>query len=91
MKTLLPFHPFIAMSTLAQQRPLYSYVAPSSPLHEKRIELISMADITTVSAKGIRKQIESLSGRSLEPVKREFDELVMEIYQKITDDVSTSW
>ncbi|KAF9326923.1 hypothetical protein BG006_009713 [Podila minutissima] len=56
----------------------------------KVTELISMADITTVSAKGIRKQIESLSGRSLEPVKREFDELVMEIYQKITDDIEQS-
>ncbi|KAF9376585.1 hypothetical protein CPB97_010717 [Podila verticillata] len=56
----------------------------------KVTELISMADITTVSAKGIRKQIESLTGKTLEPVKREFDELVMEIYQKITDDIEQS-
>ncbi|KAF9210626.1 hypothetical protein CPC16_005472 [Podila verticillata] len=56
----------------------------------KVTELISKADITTVSAKGIRKQIESLTGKTLEPVKRGFDELVMEIYQKITDDIEQS-
>ncbi|KAF9406655.1 hypothetical protein BGZ94_003015, partial [Podila epigama] len=56
----------------------------------KVTELISVADITTVSAKRIRKQIEALTNTSLEPVKREFDELVMEIYQNITDDIERS-
>jgi len=52
------------------------------------VELISQADITTVSAKGIRRKIETLTNSSLDHVKREFDEMVMEIYEKITDDVS---
>ncbi|KAF8938576.1 hypothetical protein EDD21DRAFT_363056 [Dissophora ornata] len=50
-------------------------------------ELIRQADITTVSARGIRKQIETLTNSSLANVKREFDELVMEIYSKITDEI----
>ncbi|GJJ76070.1 upstream activation factor subunit UAF30 [Entomortierella parvispora] len=53
----------------------------------KVAELISQADITTVSAKGIRRKIETLTNSSLDHVKREFDELVMEIYEKITDDI----
>ncbi|KAG0199901.1 hypothetical protein BGX28_006906 [Mortierella sp. GBA30] len=50
-------------------------------------ELISEADITTVSARRIRKQIEAHTNSSLDNVKREFDEMVMEIYEKITDDI----
>ncbi|KAF9116249.1 hypothetical protein BGX27_004101 [Mortierella sp. AM989] len=50
-------------------------------------ELIRQADITTVSARNIRKKIEALTNTSLDNVKREFDELVMEIYGKITDDI----
>ncbi|KAG0303713.1 hypothetical protein BGZ98_006356 [Dissophora globulifera] len=53
----------------------------------KVAELIRQADITTVSARGIRKQIETLTSSSLANVKREFDELVMEIYEKITDEI----
>ncbi|KAG0343882.1 hypothetical protein BG004_004913 [Podila humilis] len=58
--------------------------------HPTEHQLISNADITTVSAKGIRRQIESLSGTSLEHVKREFDQMVMEIYQRITDEIEES-
>ncbi|ORZ26619.1 SWIB/MDM2 domain-containing protein [Lobosporangium transversale] len=50
-------------------------------------ELIRQADITTVSARKIRKQIESLTNTSLEDVKKDFDDMVMEIYQQITDDI----
>ncbi|KAF9571641.1 hypothetical protein EC968_000309 [Mortierella alpina] len=53
----------------------------------KVTELISKADITTVSARNIRKQIEALTNSSLDHVKRDFDEMVMEIYEKITDDI----
>ncbi|KAF9931079.1 hypothetical protein BGZ67_005517 [Mortierella alpina] len=52
----------------------------------KVTELISKADITTVSARSIRKQIEAITNSSLDHVKRDFDEMVMEIYEKITDD-----
>ncbi|KAG9321190.1 hypothetical protein KVV02_000116 [Mortierella alpina] len=53
----------------------------------KVTELISKADITTVSARSIRKQIEAITKSSLDHVKRDFDEMVMEIYEKITDDI----
>ncbi|KAF9976405.1 hypothetical protein BGZ75_000244 [Mortierella antarctica] len=53
----------------------------------KVTELISKADITTVSARSIRKQIEAITNSSLDHVKRDFDEMVMEIYEKITDDI----
>ncbi|KAF9948963.1 hypothetical protein BGZ72_009164 [Mortierella alpina] len=53
----------------------------------KVTELISKADITTVSARNIRKQIEAITNSSLDHVKRDFDEMVMEIYEKITDDI----
>ncbi|KAG0363776.1 hypothetical protein BC939DRAFT_467195 [Gamsiella multidivaricata] len=56
----------------------------------KVAELIRQADISTVSARGIRKQIETLTGTSLADVKREFDELVMEIYEKISDEIDRS-
>lgn len=54
------------------------------------VELIRQADITTVTARGIRKQIETLTGTSLANLKRDFDEMIKEIYDKITDDVSTT-
>ncbi|KAF9349033.1 hypothetical protein BGX34_002102 [Mortierella sp. NVP85] len=50
-------------------------------------ELIRQADISTVSARGIRKQIETLTNSSLANVKSEFDKMVMEIYDKITEDI----
>ncbi|KAF8986220.1 hypothetical protein BGZ46_007751 [Entomortierella lignicola] len=50
-------------------------------------ELIREADITTVSARKIRKEIESITNTSLDNVKREFDELVMEIYEKVSDEI----
>ncbi|KAG0013049.1 hypothetical protein BGZ80_011315 [Entomortierella chlamydospora] len=50
-------------------------------------ELIREADITTVSARNIRKKIETHTNTSLDNVKREFDVLVMEIYEKITDEI----
>ncbi|KAF9945679.1 hypothetical protein BGZ70_003676 [Mortierella alpina] len=53
----------------------------------KVTELISQADITTVSARKIRKQIEAFTNSSLDHVKRDFDDMVMEIYEKITDDI----
>ncbi|KAF9129106.1 hypothetical protein BGX30_014071 [Mortierella sp. GBA39] len=49
-------------------------------------ELIRQADITTVSARGIRKKVEALARTDLAPVKDQFDELVMEIYEQITDE-----
>ncbi|KAG0278215.1 hypothetical protein BGZ95_004458 [Linnemannia exigua] len=49
-------------------------------------ELIRQADITTVSARSIRKQIEVLMRTDLNPIKDQFDELVMEIYEQITDE-----
>ncbi|KAF9193308.1 hypothetical protein BGZ50_007569 [Haplosporangium sp. Z 11] len=57
---------------------------------DKVAELISQADITTVSARGIRKKIEALNGISLNDVKREFDDMVMEMYEKITNDVENA-
>ncbi|KAI1310823.1 hypothetical protein EDD11_003639 [Mortierella claussenii] len=60
----------------------------SVEIYRARVEeLIRQADITTVSARKVRKQIETLTNTSLAPVKKEFDELVMEIYEKITDDI----
>ncbi|KAF9291648.1 hypothetical protein BGZ68_002968 [Mortierella alpina] len=53
----------------------------------KVTELISKADITTVTARNIRKQIEAITNSSLDHVKRDFDNMVMEIYEKITDDI----
>ncbi|KAG0254036.1 hypothetical protein BG011_006009 [Mortierella polycephala] len=57
---------------------------------DKVAELISQADITTVSARGIRKKVEALNGISLNNVKREFDEMVMEMYEKITNDIESA-
>ncbi|KAF9086635.1 hypothetical protein BGX23_008685 [Mortierella sp. AD031] len=56
----------------------------------KVTELIRQADITTVSARSIRKQIEALTNTNLTPVKEQFDELVMEIYEYITDEIERS-
>ena len=56
-------------------------------IYDNNIDLIYKADISTVSAKGIRKQVGQLTNSSLAPIKREFDELVIEIYTKITDEV----
>ncbi|KAF9934475.1 hypothetical protein FBU30_001968 [Linnemannia zychae] len=53
---------------------------------QKITELIRQADITTVSARKIRKQIEALMNTDLNPIKEQFDELVMEIYEQITDE-----
>ncbi|KAF9425638.1 hypothetical protein BGZ76_003143, partial [Entomortierella beljakovae] len=53
-------------------------------------ELVRQSDITTVSARGIRKKVEALMNTSLDHVKREFDDLVMGIYEKITDDIERS-
>ncbi|OAQ23777.1 hypothetical protein K457DRAFT_142480 [Linnemannia elongata AG-77] len=49
-------------------------------------DLIRQADITTVSARSIRKKVEALARTDLGPVKEQFDELVMEIYEQITDE-----
>ncbi|KAG0310568.1 hypothetical protein BGZ97_012479 [Linnemannia gamsii] len=49
-------------------------------------DLIRQADITTVSARSIRKRVEALMHTDLSPVKDAFDELVMEIYEQITDE-----
>ncbi|KAG0285727.1 hypothetical protein BGZ96_010057 [Linnemannia gamsii] len=49
-------------------------------------ELIRQADITTVSARSIRKKVEVLMRTDLGPIKDVFDELVMEIYEQITDE-----
>ncbi|KAF9899231.1 hypothetical protein EC991_009277 [Linnemannia zychae] len=49
-------------------------------------ELIKQADITSVSARSIRKQIEVLMRTDLSAIKDKFDELVMEIYEQITDE-----
>ncbi|KAG0225523.1 hypothetical protein BGX31_007602, partial [Mortierella sp. GBA43] len=50
-------------------------------------ELIRQSDIKTVSAKKIRKQIEDLTNTSLANIKHEFDDMVGEIYDKITDEI----
>ncbi|KAF9157008.1 hypothetical protein BG015_008511 [Linnemannia schmuckeri] len=49
-------------------------------------DLIRQADITTVSARSIRKKVEALERTDLAPVKEQFDDLVMEIYEQITDE-----
>lgn len=54
------------------------------------IDLIRQADITTVSARSIRKKVEALARTDLGPVKEQFDELVMEIYEQITDEVNSN-
>ncbi|KAG0048538.1 hypothetical protein BGZ83_006530 [Gryganskiella cystojenkinii] len=61
---------------------------PSVEIYRSMVtDLIYKADIPTVSAKGIRKQVEQLTNSSLAHIKREFDELVIEIYTKITDEI----
>ncbi|KAF9164632.1 hypothetical protein DFQ26_001212 [Actinomortierella ambigua] len=56
--------------------------------YRKRVaELISKADLDSVSAKSIRRQIESLENVSLKDVKAKFDKMVTEEYNRITDEV----
>ncbi|KAG0230584.1 hypothetical protein BGW42_000848 [Actinomortierella wolfii] len=54
---------------------------------KKVAELISKADLERVSAKAIRRQIETLENISLKKVKSEFDQMVSEEYNRITDEV----
>lgn len=51
------------------------------------LELISKADLQSVSAKAIRRQIEDLEKVSLKDVKTQFDEMVADEYNRITDEV----
>ncbi|KAF9973357.1 hypothetical protein BGZ73_003408 [Actinomortierella ambigua] len=54
---------------------------------KKVAELISKADLDSVSAKAIRRQIETLENVSLKDVKAKFDKMVSEEYNRITDEV----
>ncbi|KAF9581804.1 hypothetical protein BGW38_001051 [Lunasporangiospora selenospora] len=48
-------------------------------------ELMAKADISTVSAKRIRREIEALTNTNLSDVKREFDDMVLEIYDRFAE------
>jgi hypothetical protein len=59
-------------------------------IYKKRIlEILNKSDLSTVSAKQIRSQIEKEYGVDLKPHKKEFDELLLSLIPDQTDEPST--
>ncbi|CAO3660058.1 unnamed protein product [Umbelopsis vinacea] len=53
-------------------------------------DILKGSDMTTVSAKSVRKQLETLQGCSYNDKKKEVDALIMEVYQSLEGDNDSS-